>query len=175
MHVACADALPNPATHGFPARRPPKIGDIREYLRRAADQDGNILDVRVRPRRNAKAARCFCRKLMRKQARAPRVLTTDKLTSYVVAHRELMPSVEYRRSKYLTNRAENSHQPTRQRARAMKFFHSPRTAQRFLAVFQCNFAALSARPTHAHRERLRSDMTRRFATWHDVTGVPGGA
>nr|WP_257207364.1 hypothetical protein [Rhodococcus erythropolis] len=30
-----------------------------------------------------------------------------------------MPSVEHRRSKYLNNRAENSHQPTRQRERAM--------------------------------------------------------
>lgn len=55
----------------------------------------------------------------------PRMLVIDKLASYGVAHRRLMPSVEHRRSKYLNNRAENSHQPTRQRERAMKKFASP--------------------------------------------------
>jgi putative transposase len=54
----------------------------------------------------------------------PRVLITDKLASYGVAHRRLIPSVEHRRSKYLNNRAENSHQPTRARERAMKRFRS---------------------------------------------------
>jgi putative transposase len=50
------------------------------------------------------------------------VLITDKLASYGVAHRQLMRSVEHRQSKYLNNRAENSHQPTRQREQAMKKF-----------------------------------------------------
>jgi putative transposase len=35
----------------------------------------------------------------------PRVLITDKLASYGVAHRRLIHSVEHRRSKYLNNRA----------------------------------------------------------------------
>ena len=43
----------------------------------------------------------------------PRVLVTDKLGSDQVAHRELLSSAEHRRSRYLNNRAENSHQPTR--------------------------------------------------------------
>ncbi len=60
------------------------------------------------------------RKLMKKLQCVPRVLITDKLPSYGVPHRELMPSVEHRKSKYLNNRAENSHQPTRQRERALK-------------------------------------------------------
>jgi putative transposase len=62
----------------------------------------------------------------------PRVLVTDKLASYPAARRRVMPGVEHRRSKYLNNRAENSHQPTRQRERAMKKFRSPGGAQRFL-------------------------------------------
>ena len=65
----------------------------------------------------------------------PRVIVTDKLGSYQVAHRELMPSVKHRRSQYLNNRAENSHQPTRQRERAMKRFASSGQAQRFLSAF----------------------------------------
>ena len=65
----------------------------------------------------------------------PRVLVTDKLGSYQVAARALLPSVTHRRSKYLNNRAENSHQPTRVRERAMKRFDSSGQAQRFLSAF----------------------------------------
>jgi hypothetical protein len=83
---------------------------------------------------NAKAAARFFRKLLTK-LRYVRVLITNKLASYGVAHRRLIPSVEHLRSKYLNNRAENSHQPTRQRERAMKRFHSAGGTQRFLSCF----------------------------------------
>ncbi|MFI5436102.1 IS6 family transposase [Rhodococcus baikonurensis] len=149
-----------------------KIGGIRKYLWRAVDQEGNVLDILVQSRRNAKAAKRFFGKLMRKQARVPRVLVTDKLASYVVAHRELMPSVEHRRSKYLDNRAENSHQPTRQRERAMKFFRSPGAAQRFLAVFSAISPHFRPGRHKLTASDYRSEMTDRFATWNDVTGVP---
>ncbi len=65
----------------------------------------------------------------------PRVVVTDKLRSYGTAYREVMPSVEHRSHKGLNNRAENSHQPTRQRERAMKGFRSVGGAQRFLSAF----------------------------------------
>ena len=78
-----------------------------------------------------KAAKRFFRKLLKGLQYVPRVLVTDKLASYGVAHRQLMPLVAHRQSRYLNNRAENSHQPTRQRERAMKRFKSVRHAQRF--------------------------------------------
>jgi putative transposase len=65
----------------------------------------------------------------------PRVLVTDKLASYGMAHRRLMCSVEHRRLKYLNNRAENSHQHTRAQERAMKRFRSSGGTQRFLSAF----------------------------------------
>ena len=111
-----------------------KINGKQHYLWRAVDQHGNVLDVLVQSRRNAKAAERFFRKLLKGLERVPRVIVTDKLASYEVAHRRTMPSVEHRRSKYL-NRAENSHQPTRRRERAMQRFKSHAHAQRFLAVF----------------------------------------
>jgi len=40
------------------------------------------------------------------------VMVTDKLASYAVTKREIMPGVEHRRHKGINNRAENSHQPT---------------------------------------------------------------
>ena len=74
------------------------------YLWRAVDQDGNVLDILVQPRRNAQAARKFFRRLLKGLRYVPRVVITDKLASYGVAHRKLLPSVEHRRSKYLNNR-----------------------------------------------------------------------
>ena len=104
-----------------------KINGAQRYLWRAVDQHGNVLDILVQSRRNAVAAKKFFRRLLKGLRYVPRVIVTDKLASYQVAHRELMPSVQHRRSKYLNNRAENSHQPTRQRERAMKRFTSSGT------------------------------------------------
>ena len=73
-----------------------KINGITHYLWRAVDQHGNVLDVLVQSRRNAKAAKRFFRKLLKGLRYVPRVLVTDKLASYGVAHRELMPSVTHR-------------------------------------------------------------------------------
>ena len=68
----------------------------------------------------APAKRFFKRLLLKGLQYAPRVLVTDKLKSYGVAKRELLPDVEHRESRYLNNRAENSHRPTRRRERQMQ-------------------------------------------------------
>jgi putative transposase len=100
------------------------INGQRKYLWRAVDQDGDVLDILVQNRRDKAAARRFFRRLLKENGSVPRVVVTDKLRSYGAAHREVMPSVEHRSHKGLNNRAENSHQPTRQRERAMKGFRS---------------------------------------------------
>jgi putative transposase len=151
------------------------INGKRQYLWRAVDQHGNVLDILVTSRRDAKAATRFFRKLLTGLAYAPRVLVTDKLASYGVARRRLIPGVEHRQSKYLNNRAENSHQPTRQRERAMKRFTSAGHAQRFLSAF--SGIAPHFRPGR-HRlgaDEYRREMTVRFATWNEVTGTATAA
>jgi putative transposase len=91
----------------------------RHYLWRAVDQDAHVLDILVQRQRDKKAVkRCF-RKLLQGLTYVPRVIITDKLKSYGAALREILPSVEHRQHRYLNNRAENSHQPTRQRERRM--------------------------------------------------------
>ena len=104
------------------------------YLWRAVDQHGIVLDILVQSRRDAGAAKRFFRRLLKGLQYVPRVLITDKLGSYGVAKRELLPDVEHRKSRYLNNRAENSHRPTRRRERQMQRFKSPRQAQRFLSA-----------------------------------------
>ncbi len=112
-----------------------KIDGKRHYLWRAVDQHGNVLDILVQSRRNKAAVKKFFRKVLKGCQYVPRVLITDKLASYGAAKREVLPSVEHRQSRYLNNRAENSHQPTRKRERVMQHFKSAGQAQRFLSAF----------------------------------------
>ena len=94
----------------------------------------DVIDILVQPRRNRRAAQRFFRKLLKGQGREPRRLVTDKLRSYGAAHRTIMPSVVHVTERYANNRAEVSHQPTRQRERQMRGFKSSGQAQRFLSV-----------------------------------------
>jgi putative transposase len=152
-----------------------KINGKAHYLWRAVDQDGNVLDILVTSRRDAKAATRFFRKLLTELEYAPRVLVTDKLASYGVTRRRLMTGVEHRRSKYLNNRAENSHQPTRQRERAMKRFTSAGHAQRFLSAFGGISPHFRPRRHLLHAEEYRREMANRFSTWNEVTGLTTAA
>ena len=150
------------------------INGCRQYLWRAVDQDGNVLDILVQRRRDAKAAKRFFRKLLKRQCASPRVLVTDKLRSYQAAHRAVMPSVEHRQSRYL-NRAENSHQPTRQRERALKRFKSIRHAQQFLSAFSVICPHFRPRRHRLTADDYRTEMTCRFAVWNEVTGLTAAA
>ena len=104
------------------------------YLWRAIDQDGNVLDILVQRRRDKRVAKKLFRKLLKGLLYVPRVLITDKLKSYGAAKPEFLPEVEHRQHWYLNNRAENSHQPTRQREHRIQRFKSPGQAQRFLSA-----------------------------------------
>ena len=96
-----------------------------KYLWRAVDQDGNVLDILLQnsPGRPGRG-QALLPQTAEEDRPVPRVVVTDKLRCYGAAHREVMPSVEHRAPRYLNNRAENSHQPTRQRERAMKGFRT---------------------------------------------------
>jgi putative transposase len=106
----------------------------QQYLWRAVDHDGDVIDILVQPRRDRAAAERFFRKLLKGQGRTPRRMITDKLRSYAAAHRRVMPSVVHSTTQYENNRAELSHQPTRQRERQMRRFKSAAHVQRFVSV-----------------------------------------
>ncbi|MEV0695820.1 IS6 family transposase [Streptomyces sp. NPDC050388] len=152
-----------------------KINGVRQYLWRAVDRDGTVLDILVQPRRDAKAAKRFLAKPMRRQQRVPGVMVTDKLRSYGTAHRELMPPVEHRSHRGLNDRAENSHQPTRQRERATKGFRSIGGAERFLAAFSGISPHFRPRRHLMTAAEHRFEMTIRFTLWDHITkniGLP---
>ncbi len=146
-----------------------KINGKQHYLWRAVDQHGNVLDILVQSRRNKRAAKKFFRKLLKGLRYVPRVIITDKLASYAAAKKEIMPSVEHRQHKGLNNRAENSHQPTRQRERTMRRFKSPGHAQRFLSAFGLISDHFRPRRHRLKAPEYRALMRGRFQSWNEVT------
>jgi transposase-like protein len=82
------------------------------------DQDGDVLDILVQKHRDKRTA--------------PRRIVTDKLRSYSAARKEVMPDVSHDNDRWQNNRAEVSHQPTRQQERQRRRFKSPGQAQRFV-------------------------------------------
>ena len=101
-----------------------KINGKHHYLWRAVDQDGDVVDVYLQAKRDGAAAKRFFRRLIRSHGGEPRKIVTDKLRSYGVAHRELIPEAIYDTSQYANNRAEQSHEATRMRERGMRRFKS---------------------------------------------------
>ncbi len=148
-----------------------RINGATHYLWRAVDQHGAILDILVQSRRNKRAAKKFFRKLLKGLAYVPRVLITDKLASYGAAQRDVLPSVDHRQHRYLNNRAENSHQPTRERERRMRRFKSPGQAQRFLAAYGSIAAHFRPRRHRLTAAAYRQTRDHRFTTWRAVTGL----
>ncbi len=135
------------------------INGERQYLWRAVDQDGDLIDRR------------FFRTLLKSQRQEPVRLVTDKLGSYRVAHRDIMPGVLHDTRRYANNRAEVSHQPTRQRERQMRGFTSSAHAQRFLhvhGVIQNLFRVSRHLLRAVHHRMLRA---RSFTVWAELTAA----
>ena len=68
-----------------------KINGKQHYLWRAVDQDGEVVDAYLQPKRDGAAAKRFFKRVVRSHGGEPRKIVTDKLRSYPVAHREIMP------------------------------------------------------------------------------------
>jgi len=111
-----------------------KINGKQHYLWRAIDQDGEVVDVFLQARRDGAAARRFFKRLLRSHGGEPRQIVTDKLRSYPVAHREVIPETIHVTDRYANNRVEQSHEATRVRERGMRKFKSIRQAQRFVTA-----------------------------------------
>jgi putative transposase len=148
-----------------------KITGRLHYLWRAVDQDGNGLDILAQSRRNKAAAKKFFRKLLKGCQYVGRVLNSDTLASYRAAKHEVLPSVEHRQHKRLTNRAENSHQPTSRRERVRRRFNSPGHAQRLLAAHGLIRDHFCPRRHRLGAQQYRDVRQERFTVCNTITGV----
>ncbi|MFC6590167.1 IS6 family transposase [Sulfitobacter pacificus] len=141
------------------------INGVKQWLWRAVDANGDVLDILVQPRRNAKAAKRFLARLIARFGK-PRVVVTDKLRSYIKPIRALAPEADHRAHKGLNNRIEGSHRPTRKREKVMGRFKSIRQTQRFLVAHdQINtmFRPRRYRLSTVSYRHARSDA---FNLWH---------
>jgi putative transposase len=148
-----------------------RIQSQKRYLWRAVDQDGEVVDVLLQERRDAASATRFFRRLLARLGRKPRTIVTDKLGSYAVAHRELLPAAVHDTRRYANNRAELSHQPTRVRERGMRRFKSILQAQRFVSVHAAvsNLFSLGRHLVAAdHYRTLRRSA---FASWDRAVAI----
>ena len=148
-----------------------KINGKQHYLWRAVDQDGEVVDVLLQAHRDGAAAKRFFNHLLKSHGGEPRKSITDKLRSYGVAHRQMMPDIVHDTSQYANNRAELSHQPTRVRERGMRRFKSIEQAQLFLGVHAAvfNLFNLGRHAVKAKHYRLFRQCA--FTSWDCVTAL----
>jgi putative transposase len=148
-----------------------RINGQQQYLWRAVDQDGDVIDILVQPHRDQRAAERFFRRLLRGQGVEPLRITTDKLRSYSAAMRTIFGNVTHCVERYANNRLEASHQSTRQRERQMRRFKSAKHAQRFLSVHDAvqNLFRVGRHLLRSSNHRLL--RSRSFAVWGTVTAA----
>ncbi|WP_439672968.1 IS6 family transposase (plasmid) [Cupriavidus necator] len=144
-------------------------------LWRAVDEHGAELDILLQKRRDKAAAKRLFQRVLR-SCPTPRKIVTDQLRSYTAAKAEIpeLASVKHvfvKAAARVNNRAENSHQPTRERERRMRGFRDPKRTQAFLS----NFGPIRqhfALKRHLLRASLyRKHLAMRLATWHESTEV----
>jgi putative transposase len=148
-----------------------KIDERVVYLWRAVDAEGEVLDVLVQSKRNKHAALKLMRKLLRKYAVVPERMVTDDLRSYGAAARALGLERLHERGRWMNNRAENSHQPTRRRERKMQRFKSAGSAQKFLSTHAAVHNTFNVQrhltSAQTHRVLRAAAMT----TWREVVAA----
>ncbi len=148
-----------------------KIQGKQQYLWRAVDQDGEVVDVFLQARRDGKAAKRFFKRLLKNHTGELRKIVTDKLRSYGVAHRELIPDTIHDTTQYANNRAEVSHQPTRVRERAMRRFKSTLQTQRFLSIHAMVYNLFNLGRHLISAEHYRLLRQRAFMSWREAAAI----
>jgi putative transposase len=126
--------------------------------------------------RNKAAAKRFSKRVLRSSP-VPRKIVTDQLRRYLAPKAEIaeLAHVKHlfvRAAARLNKRAENSHQPTRERERRVKCFRIPKRTQVFLSgvgPIRQHFPIPRHRMNAArHREELKA----RFTAWQRWTSNP---
>ena len=120
----------------------------------------------LQAKRDGTAAKRFFKRLLKSHGSEPRKIVTDKLRSYGVAHRELIPETIHSTKQYENNRAEQSHEATRVRERGMRRFKSTRQAQRFLGVHSAVSNLFNLGRHLVGAEHYRNLRNSAFAEWN---------
>jgi putative transposase len=142
-------------------------------LWRAVDEHGPELDVRVQKRRDKAAAKRFFKRVLRSNPVA-RKIVTDQLRSNRAAKAEIpelanVKHVFVKAAARLNNRAENSHQPTRERERRMRGFRNTKRTQKFLSCFGPIRQHFALKRHLLCASLYRKQLATRFVAWCEIT------
>lgn len=148
-----------------------RIGGKLHYLWRAVDDEGEVLEVLVQSKRNRKAALKLMRKLLKRQGFVPDAIVTDRLRSYGAALRDLGLTNRHEMGDRMNNRAEVSHQPTRQRERQRRRFRSLGSAQMFLSTHAAVYNQFNVQRHLISRSTMKSFRAAAFTEWHQIAAA----
>jgi len=110
-----------------------KVAGHWRYVYRAIDQFGQVIDVFVSARRDAKAARRFFQQAIGAAKITPVEVTTDQAPVYPVVLEELLPAAWHRTDRYGNNRVECDHGRLKARLRPMRGLKQDRSAMVIIA------------------------------------------
>ena len=144
-----------------------KINGETHYLWRAVDHEGEVLESFVTKRRDKKAALKFMKKTLKRHGR-PEVFVTDGLRSYGAALKAIGRVDDREVGRWTNNRAENSHQPFRRRARAMLRFRRMRTLQKFVSVHASVHNHFNQERALSSRENYKAASSAALAEWRGL-------
>ena len=146
------------------------IGGMRQWLWRAVDSEGEVLDLLVQSRRDKRAALRLMRKLLKKQGFAPKVWVTDKLRSYGAAKRDLGLSARHEKGlrpttgpRIRTSQSDDESARCRASSRLDPPSDFSACTPRFTTLSMSNATlSLAARFACSGRKQLKRGRTRRL-------------
>ena len=145
-----------------------KINGETHYLWRAADHEGEVLEVFVTKQRDRKAALKLLKKTMKRYGR-PEIIVTDKLRSYKAAMKVIGNEARQETGRWLNNRAENSNQPFRRRERAMAKFRRVKSLQKFVLAHASIYNHFNQGRHLNPRDDFKKNCATALAEWHQLT------
>ncbi|GLR77432.1 IS6 family transposase (plasmid) [Azospirillum oryzae] len=152
-----------------------KVAGQWQYLYRAIDSDGNLVDVYLSATHNQVAAEAFFRSAIEVTGIIPETITTDKHSGYPPALDEVFgDDVEHRTSKFKNNHLEQDHRGVKGRTRPMRGFKSPISAARFCRAHdevRSFLRPATRRKQHIPAARRRAIHVQRVAALRDMIAV----
>ena len=147
-----------------------KINGKTNYLWRAVDHEGEILESYVTKTRDKSAALRFLKKAMKRYG-APRTVVTDRLRSYGAAMKEIGNIDRQEVGRHLNNRAENSHLPFRRRERAMSRFRHMSNLQKFASTHASFHNHFNLERHLNSRSRFKLNRDAALLEWRQLLAV----
>jgi putative transposase len=144
-----------------------RINGETQYLWRAVDHEGEVLEVFATKRRDRKAALKFLRRAMKRYGR-PKVIVTDRLRSYRAALNVIGNVAEQECGRWINNRAENSHQPFRRREGAMSKFRTVKTLQKFASTHASIHNHFNCERHLNRRDIFKQDRAAALTEWRQL-------